>query len=331
MRQPPSVTDTLPLSGGKGMTVGLFRRKKRVTQESQADAELPLSVDQAARLRSLTRTAFAEAGREVTVYADHVEDDAGARFGLWNLAALCREHPTVEWPQLVHDHVRRLVASPGPSLEDMSDGELRASTYLRLVEAGGVPDRSWHPTARRLGDDLLVVLSVDLPETVSTPPERDWEARGGLDGWREIGAANLRALLVSDDVVHERVGHGGAGGDFDVVVGDPFFTGSLPLLMGEVVQRFTPGVDLSRGVLVVVPFRHQFAWRVVDGPDAAVALDHLFRFALLASADAPGPLSPHVFWVRHGEWRQVTRLVDDQPQVIVEADLAAALGLDGEQ
>lgn len=311
--------------------MGLFRRKKREWQEPQADEELPLTVDQAARLRSLARTAFAEAGREVTVYADHVEDDAGAKFGLWNLAALCRDHPAADWPQLVHDHVRRLVASPGPSLEDMSDDDLRASTYLRLVEAAGVPDHSWHPTARRLGEDLLVVLSVDLPETVTTPPERDWEARGGLAGWREIGAANLRALLVSDDVVHERVGHGGSGGDFDVVMGDPFFTGSLPLLMGEVVQRFTPGVDISRGVLVVVPFRHQFAWRVVDGPDAAIALDHLFRFAMLASADAPGPLSPHVFWVRDGEWRQVTRLVDDQPQVIVEADLAAALGLDGEQ
>ena len=34
-----------------------------------------------------------EAGREVTVYADHVVDDQGTQFGLWNLPALCGGEP----------------------------------------------------------------------------------------------------------------------------------------------------------------------------------------------------------------------------------------------
>lgn len=304
----------------------LFGRKRPA---SPPDPELPLSTSDAVRLRRLVRTSFAEAGREVTVYAAHVEDDAGARFGLWNLAALCQGQPAADWPRLVRDHVRLLVV-PSPSLDDLSDAELRAAVHLRLVEAGGVSDPTWHPSARRLGADLLAVLSVDLPETVATPPERDWERRGGLAHWQEIGTANLRALLVSDDLVHERVRPDPRGGEFDLVRGDSFFVGSLSLLLPEVVQRFTPGLDLRRGVLVAAPFRHQLAWRVVDGRDAALALDHLSHLALAGFADAPGPLSPHVHWVCDGVWQQVTRLVDDRPEVVLSPELSAALGVDPE-
>lgn len=304
--------------------MGLF---KRTRPEPPPDGDLPLDIDKAARLRSLVRTTFAEAGIEVVVLADHVVDDQGRQFGLWNIAAICNNEPDSDWPELVRAHVTRL-ARPD-DLESMAPEDLEPAVYLRLVETAGLPDPSWHPRAQAFGDDLTAVLSVDRPEMVTTPKEEYWSARGGLDRWLATGRANLRALLISDDLEHQRVATAGGAGGFDVVTGESFFTASTALLTDDLVRRFAPGAaDVSRGILVTMPFRHQIGFRVIDGtPESAVALNNLFQFALLGFSDAPGPLSPHVYWVREGSWMQVTRIEDGQPIVEVGPELAEALGI----
>jgi hypothetical protein len=77
-----------------------------------ADPDLPfITVRQARRIRSLVRTAFAESGREVTAFSDHVRDDRGGVFGLWNVASACGSDPGGEkaWPR---------VARAGPARDD---------------------------------------------------------------------------------------------------------------------------------------------------------------------------------------------------------------------
>ena len=306
--------------------MGLFKRS--APTPSPPDAHLPLTVAQAARLRELVRTTFAEAGLEVVVHADHMEDDSGRKLGLWNLAALCNDTPEREWPDLVRRHVAAL-AEP-EDIEGLTEDELTLCVHLRLVERAGFPDPSWHPHAVAVGDDLLAILSVDLPETVSTPREDYWDERGGLERWRTTGRANLVAVALSDEIEHQRLIPEDGTGAFEVVVGDSFFTGSTALVVDHLVRRFTPGALVPFGLLVVAPFRHQVAWRVLDGtPDSAVALNNLFRFAMVGFADAPGPLSPNLFWVRGDDWRQITRIDAEQAHVDVDEELALALGVSG--
>jgi hypothetical protein len=302
--------------------MGLF---KRSLPEPPPDPNLPLSTDGAAALRVLVRSAFAEAGIEVVALPDQVVDDQGRQFGLWNIAAVCNTMPESEWPDAVRRHVANLVRPPD-DLEAMPDAELETCTYFRLVEAAGLPNSDWHPHATPIGQDMLAVLSVDLPDTVSTPSEDSWVQRGGLDRWRELGRANLLALLVGDDLEHQRI-EPEDGGGFDVAMGDSFFTASTALLTEELVRRFAPTADAPHGVLVATPFRHQVAWRVIDGTtDSALALNNLFRFAMLGFADAPGPLSQNVYWVRNGTWTPVTAVVDGRPEVHVDDELAAVIG-----
>lgn len=307
--------------------MGLFKRSR---PQPPPDGDLPLNVDQAARLRSLVRTAFAEAGTEVVVRADHVIDDDGRQFGLWNIAAVCNTEPERTWPGLVRAHVA-LLGRPD-DIESMDAAELGPSVYLRLVETAGLPDRSWHPGAQTYGDDLTALLSVDRAEMVSTPREDYWDARGGLDRWLVTGRANLLALLISDDLDHERITPSSGAGGFEVVSGDSFFTASTALLTDDLLRRFVPAADASRGVLLAMPFRHQIAFRVIDGTaDSAVALNHLFQFAMLGFSDAPGPLSPHVYWIRDGRWVQITRFDDSRPVVELGPDLAELLGITAEE
>ncbi len=311
--------------------MGLFKRSKPA---SPPDEHLPLTQEQAVALRALVRTAFAEEGLEVVVYADHLEDDTGRKLGLWNIAALCKDEPERAWPDLVRRHVAALAAPE--DVEDLSDADLRTGVHLRLVERAGFPDPTWHPNAVAFGEDLLAVLSVDLPETVTTPREDYWTDRGGLDSWMGTGRANLLAVALSDELEHQVIGPPDGDGAFDVVTGDSFFTGSTALMVDHLVRRFGPIPDdldaavqgSPLGVLVAAPFRHQVAWKVLDGTqDGALALNNLFRFAMLGYADAPGPLSPHVYWVRGDDWRQVTHIVGDQARVDVDEELARALGV----
>lgn len=314
--------------------MGLFRRKKagpaerghEGPEESGLDEALPLGRRQADRLRSMVRETFAEHGREVTVYADRVEDDEGAEFGLWNLATVVRSMPERQWREVVLHHVRS-VGEPPPDIEELPVRDLEALTHLRVVEAAGIPD-GWHPSGELLGEDVLTVLTVDLPEMVSTPPETFWEPRGGVERWRRLGLANLRALVMSDELEHRRISPETGAGGFDVVVGDSFFTASTALVADDLARRFTGVAPGERGVLVAMPYRHQVAFRVIEpGAAAALSLHHLFQFALSGFADGAGPVSPHVYWFHQGRFEQVTRVVDGHPEVHLDHDLAAALGV----
>lgn len=266
---------------------------------------LPLTRRRSRRLRRLVATVFAEHGAAVEVRRDHVVDDQQRRFGLWNLAAVCATEPEDHWPELVRRHVGVLV-SPGPSLEDLEPEELEAAARLRLFEAAALPP-GWHDTAPRVTEDLVSVVAIDLEDEVLTPSEGVLARHGDPALWRERGRQGLRRLLDEADPAglhHELVLPEGPDSGFHVVLGESFFTASLALLLPELLARHD-AADRGLGVLVAVPHRHQLAYRVVDGPGAATALRYLAGYAEAAYAGAPGPLSPHVHWVRGGRWVRV--------------------------
>ncbi|MGI3780462.1 MAG: hypothetical protein ACRYG2_06750, partial [Janthinobacterium lividum] len=184
--------------------------------------------------------------------------------------------------------------------------------------------QAW-PSAGRLGTDLVATLCVDLPQTVQTPAQSFYSERGGLDHWFGVGTGNLRHVLNHEPL--EQPSFEPPGPPFRVVLGESVMTASLVLLLDELLARLdTP--DVGRGVLLAVPFRHQIAYRVVDGPESLPAIGRLAQFAAAGHADAVGPLSPHVYWVREGRWRQLTSLEDDTIRISIDDEVSAALGLD---
>jgi hypothetical protein len=303
-----------------------MRFRRGSTQTNSNDDHLTyFTVDQANQFRALVRASFAHAGRDVTVYPDHVDDRSGTTFGLWNIGALCAGLDPDDWSDLIHDHVR-LVTTPTRALSDLSAEEFDAALFLRLVDAATVPDPASLGHAREFVPGLLEVLSVDLPDSLPTPPPEELAAHGVLSELVERGRANLRALLTGNEVAAETVGSRSSG-RFTAVTGDSYFTASLALLLPEVVERFSGDTDRGRGALVAVPFRHQLLYRVIDARDATLSLHSMFEQARRGFHDEPGPLSPNVYWVRNHRWVQVTSAERGKPKVLLGGGFGDALNV----
>ena len=292
--------------------MALFRKPP-----SQPDAVLPLTVAQAATLRRLVREAFAAHGREVSIEADHVKDDTGAEFGLWNLAVLCGQHKERKWPTLVGTHVGNLIA-PGHDIEALPEEQLLDLVHLRLQSV----DDGLHAI-----DELIpgvpTVLAVDLPTLVTVPQTAYWDERGGVTRWTEVGRRNLAALVGAPDIEYHRVRQGET--DFSVLLGESFFTASLALDLDDVIRRYDGAADLSNGALVAVPNRHQLVWRAVDSASVIPSLNAMIAFTIMGFDEGAGPLSRHVYWRHQGRWEQITAMDGDRPVVHVSPELQAVL------
>ncbi|HEV2797159.1 MAG TPA: hypothetical protein VGV65_06025, partial [Nocardioides sp.] len=67
--------------------------------------------------------------------------------------------------------------------------------------------------------------------------------------------------------------------------------------------------------------RHQAAWHMISDATVIPAVQAMAHFARLGHADAPSPISPHVYWWNGSEYEQLTQ-VDDEGNLSVRASPA---------
>jgi hypothetical protein len=281
------------------------------------------STSQAALFRDLVRQGFAEAGLEVTAYADHVVDSSGRVFGLGNVAAECHNDERGEraWREITSRHTDRIVrATDAPSpFDTMRPAELYAATYVRLM-----PTRDLHQVrvtyAREVSDDIREVLNVDLPESVATYLDEHVERFGPLADLRRAGLANLRTVTFDQ---HEVLEH--QGGRVDILLGDSMFVASTLVVLADVLAGLGIPPPGPRGVFVAVPFRHQLAFHVLHDATAIPSLNVMAAFARAGYDDAPGPVSPDVFWWRDGVLERLTVNEPDGIRIEVGPELTDVL------
>jgi hypothetical protein len=265
------------------------------------------STDQAARLRSLVREAFAERGIEVTLQPDRVEATGGAQYGLTNVAAACRTAPAKNWPDIVTWHVDRVLrALDAPTVADLDDETVLSRVFVRLMGTSMVPDLSWYGYRRELGGDLIEVLALDSEDSVTLLSDHD-VARFGVQSLRESGLVNLLAEPFGE---WERI-EVAPGAAFGLLVGESVFTASRLLTLNDVLRRTLGEISTPDGVLVCVPTRHQLAVHVLADETVMPVLPAMARLALTGYDDGVGPVSPHLFWYRSGQLQPLSRLDED--------------------
>ena len=288
--------------------MGLFTRSRGRDTGPADDALTFFTRDKADEFRALVAATLGERGLEVQMMPDHAVDAAGRQLGLWNLAAQCVEARRREWPRLVAEHVDRVLASldaPDP-FEDLSADEAAQHTFARLYDAGAMPSLDGFPH-REFVPGVVELLALDLPETVAVYNREHASRLGGWERLRGHGVDNLRSLPVEQ---LEQVDVPG-GGTFHALIGDSVHTASRALLLPELASTLTGQEDLGHGWLMSIPNRHQVAWHVIRDASVVPVVSAMAHFAAVMHADAPSPLSPHVYWWDGSDYQQLTRIDAD--------------------
>jgi len=158
----------------------MFGRGSGPRDTSPRDAALPvLTEQQAQRLRSLVRQAFAELGVEATVFADHLRDAQGREFGVANLAAICAAaEQGRDWPGIVEDHVARMLRiMDGPQpLDDMNPEQIRASA--RVHRSAGGQGAGGTEFGLRAVSEVILVPAASAARALVAPRRRAPLPRG---------------------------------------------------------------------------------------------------------------------------------------------------------
>lgn len=289
-----------------------WRRKHQPEDDRRPDPVFPFFTEaQGARFRGLAQQEFARAGVEVVPHAERLDAADGQQFGLGNLAASCHNAPQGErdWPDLIERHVATILRAVGnDDVAEMAQDEAMARVCLRLLGTTTMPPQwhEWYRYARPVGGDLVEVLALDFPESVTVLRDEDVQ-RFGEDSLRAAALEHLLGEPVDSYDVHE----GPHGESVHVVLGDSVFTASKVLVLDDLLRRTVGEHDFADGVLVAVPFRHQLAFHPIQDSGVVGALQTLAGFAATGYTDGVGALSPFVYWWRRGRLTQLSFLTDD--------------------
>ncbi|MCL3860769.1 hypothetical protein [Actinotalea sp. K2] len=293
-------------------------RRRAVPSDAPADGALPeLTVDQAARLASTARQAFAECGVETVIGDGALHGADGNVLGLSNLAQIAAGTPEREWPSLLRRHAQVMVAAQElPVPQDLD--AVRDQVFLRVLPAADLPFPVVDPLMS-VGD-LVGVLSIDYPEHISTLTRaEDIERLGGRDAVHEVAHTNLLGLRA--DTVTVLGGDDPDQGTVHLSLGG-FFNASRMFVLDAVLRQDFGLESPSHGVLVAVPNRHVLAVHPLTGIDCVQAVQTLVALAR-GESDRPGGVSPHVYYWRDRRWEQVTRDSDDGS---IEVDATGMFG-----
>jgi hypothetical protein len=301
--------------------VALFSRRPKAPATAPDPAFPYWDLLTADEFRALVRSAFAECGREVEAYADHVVDAHGSQYGLANLAATCHndERGRKAWNDIVTRHVRAVTAAMGaPSpFESLTDAEVLDATYCRVMPTSDVlPTMSYAP---ELAPGISMAFNLDLPERVAYFTD-DRVTHFGAEVLRAAGETNLKTVRVDERRSLER-----AGGRIDVVLGESLFIASLVLVLADFLRGDGIEFDPEIGVFVAMPYRHQLDFHVPRDITAIASVQLLAEFAAAGYRDSAGPVSPAVYWWRPQALERVSVVTDDGISIDIGPELGDVL------
>lgn len=236
-----------------------------------------------------------------------LQDDEGTdlRLDLGTLAILCRDAPRDDWAEMVVSHLAPLVApDPMDELEEDADA-LRTAVRVRLYPTSVLDEQHVAPPSREITDGLSEVVVVDTEDTVMVVDTDRLGALGLSDAELfALGRDNLRA--------HEQVEvehHTTGPVELFLAESDSFYTATWALLLDELV-------DLPpQGALVTVPSRHALMVHPLRDAEAIKAVQVLLGVAHRHFAEAPGNLTPDLYWYHDGRLRVLPTAEQDDGEL----------------
>lgn len=252
-----------------------------------------LTAAQQDRLRHLARRSPAFIGMRVVVHEDHVEvtHPESLLLGFESLSATVADAPAGQWPDLVDEHFRRIIAlgmADRSDVEGPTEAVLRR-TYQYLTPSDGEAAAA-ATYAEELTPGLLRAFAFDRPDTIVIMTDDDVR-RHGFDQLYDAGLENLTRELPDRYIEGDGV-HYLRGSDY---------VASLVLLIPWVIEAVTGVADAPHGALVAMPARDQLLFHVLRDRDTVgvlAAVDEVGKLAAECYANSAYQLSSLVYWWR---------------------------------
>lgn len=286
--------------------MGIFKRKSPEAETADSDLTF-FTCSKANEFRAIAREVFAEMGLEVQVRPGHAVDDSGREFGFWNVGAACYEQPQSKWRGVIREHLQRVLASfeaPDP-FDVLASQDVSRRTFARLYDEASIPGIDGYPR-RELAPGIVEMLALDLPDTVAVFNYDNANKFGGWEALHRQGIENLRGL----EIEHLETLPAPGGGTFNALLGESVYTASRALLLPDLATEVT-GQRVREEFGWLMSDRHQVVWHIIEDATVVAALNGMARFTAMGYADAPGSVSPHVFWWNGTSYEQLTHVRDD--------------------
>lgn len=217
----------------------------------------------------------------------------GRVLGLSNIAQTCFQAAEDRWAYLVHYHFGVALAPPQDESEAIARDFTKARPILKL--------RLWHREALPalplvawdIADDLVAVLTYDLPQMLATVRRDDAEKWpvSKADLWH-LGLRNVR----NDGMLQAPSIDVGSGATVHVLEGDSTYFAATHLLFLEAYTGAAP-----EGALVAVPRRHTVVFHVVRDSKAVGAINSMLEVVPRMCFEGPGSITPSLYWWRPGQ------------------------------
>jgi hypothetical protein len=222
------------------------------------------------------------------------------RFGLFNLAQKCSQLDPKHWREAIAAHLSGVRAAASVTNTTVPWDEARTQLKLRLFPTG-MPNPGI--VTFPISDAFLTVLALDKPGMVATVSEEQ------ADEWGIAREALYQTALdnIWDEGRLTFEPHRAQGALLRIAHGESFFVASHTLMLDRYVID-----EPFHGLLVSVPTRNMAIYHEIADSSLAFALTGMIQAGIGMYQAGPGSVSPHLFWVRNGEWKTLTAIEGDR-------------------
>jgi hypothetical protein len=231
------------------------------------------------------------------VLAEEPGQEEPNRFGLLNLAQMCRQAPRLDWPSIIHRHFGQILRHRAEADDLMKRLESDFEAAWPLLKVRLYPaDTPLDPSAvQHPAEGLLAALVYDLPETVMSV-SKDHIARWGMpaDELFKIALENVRNEPGIQDELLEIPGRV----SFHILNGSSFFTATQALLL----EQWLPKPLSELGALVAVPTRNTVIYHSIADETVSAAIHAMVFYANGLFQQGPGSITPTLYWWREAAW-----------------------------
>lgn len=277
------------------------------------DTDLPqLNRSRANMLRRELEYRFALKDAEITIDGSsamvHRPDGGAAHVSLRTLAMNAAGLDDLgQLPELVDNFVHGTLADA--TLSTLSTADLYKSLRLRLLPNPEQEDSILEPNdgverqiretsvLRDFTADTSIALVLDTEHAIRIQPLHELEEFDSLDALERAADRNTwQELLDADvDVTYINNDEGGEGSDFWAFESSSYYLGSSPLFLTDLLQRWAPDLDQSRGVIFAVPDRDLLIARpVTTGENLMNGITSMVRIAMRFGLGNPTSISPRL-------------------------------------